>query len=652
MLTLPLLSAPDWAASSQGIAAAVSTVIALASLVRLLLQRREARLLREEGRRLRDESRTSARQREEERARTAREQLQAQQSFELRLEEERATAARELLAAQQAFQLDIEQARQQRAEAQEAARLDRERADRITREAEARRAKRLERARLVAASWGNDVPSRGDVTDEFGALIHNGTDSVVRYAHVTVEHRGAPRWVAKQGWGVLSPGSSTKWAARKVYRVAHGDLPVDEPGPEIWERPSAYDVEVTFVDNEGFWLNGRTGVRELPSNLVLWSEATRAAALRRHIEDGFSPDYGVRVSYVEFATIEDLQVGFDALGADPDASPRERVPDVLVGPHDWLGRVVHQEGVQRVWLTESQRQSFHPKALAALTRQGRLMGIPYAFDSVALIRNRQLTGHGPGPATMAELFGDGEALVASGVAEYPLALQVGDSGDPYHLWPLFSSVGGTFFGLRADGRFDPPETWRPGFRRAFEEIAALGAGGRGVLRPEVGRPEALAMFLAGRAPYLVCSSRALTSIIAAEMDVDVAPVPPLGDLPAVPMVSVYGFFIHAHGENRRIAEDLVTHYLARTDTGERLVEIQPRPPVQLDAIRRVAANDELVAPYITQCENGLVMPAYPRMRELWDVLGRAQRAVIGGADPAPVAERAADEGWELLRDVR
>jgi arabinogalactan oligomer/maltooligosaccharide transport system substrate-binding protein len=289
-------------------------------------------------------------------------------------------------------------------------------------------------------------------------------------------------------------------------------------------------------------------------------------------------------------------------------------------------------------------------ALAALRRGKSLYGIPYVFDSVALIRNLALTGDDPLPATFAAVLDSGEALLDEGVVEQSLALQVGAGGDPYHLWPLFSSVGGTLFGLRDDGGFDEPAVWCAAFVEAMVRLSELGESGRGALRVAIGRDRALPMFISGRTPYLVCSSRALASI-PADMAVEVAAVPPLGDLPARSLVSAYGFFISRNGANKRIAQDLVSHFLARTETGERLVEIQPRPPVQSDAMRRVERDDPRVAPYIEQCRTGILMPNHPRMAEVWSSLGRAQRDVISGADPVDAGQRVADVGWRILNDI-
>jgi arabinogalactan oligomer/maltooligosaccharide transport system substrate-binding protein len=233
------------------------------------------------------------------------------------------------------------------------------------------------------------------------------------------------------------------------------------------------------------------------------------------------------------------------------------------------------------------------------------------------------------------------------------------------MWPIFASCGGSFFGLRKDGgSFQPVDEWRPPFIRAFSRLAELGQGpmGRALLRPDLGRDAAAEIFLSGKAPFLAASSRVLWDLKEAARArdedpfdvIDVAAVPPLGEHAATPMVTVYGAFICRTGANKRVAEDFVTTFLARTTTGERLNRVTPRPPVQLQAMANVKDSDPWVRPYIELCEDGLLMPTFPEMDRLWAVLGAAQFQVLspGGDNPTKVAADAADQGWELIRQYQ
>lgn len=343
---------------------------------------------------------------------------------------------------------------------------------------------------------------------------------------------------------------------------------------------------------------------------------------------------------------------------------------MVAGPHDWIGRVVQEGSVLEPPFSRAGLARISPVAVEALTSREQLYAIPYVFDSVAMIRNNALAGGGPMPATFDEAVRAGDAAIrAQGIEDGAgVALQVGppdaagNAGDPYHMWPLFSSCGGTFFGLRrtppeAGGadRFEDISAWRENFVNAFVRLSELGIGpgGSGALNPDLGRAEALPLFLEGRAPFLVCSSRALASIKDRRMDVSVAAVPPLGDRQAVSMVSVYGFYIYRDAPNIPAARDLVTSYLSQPDAGDDLNKLQQLVPVQEEAMGTVAARDATLRPYIGQCHDGQVMPSWPEMRAAWQLLGHTEYKVLAGeGDPHAVAGEAADAGWELLREAR
>lgn len=362
-----------------------------------------------------------------------------------------------------------------------------------------------------------------------------------------------------------------------------------------------------------------------------------------------------------FERTEALEDAFTELAEKGDPPDGYEIPDIVVGPHDWIGRVARDECVIEPPISRTWTQRIAPAALDALSRHDRLYAIPYVFDSVALIRNDALAGTGPMPSTLAEVVEAGtEALRTKNITDgLPLALQVGtpdshgNAGDPYHMWPLFSSLGGSFFGYQDGNRFDDITDWREPFVEAFTRLAEFGSGRNGALRAALGRAEALELFLTGRAPFFLCSSRGLASVRARRMKVTVAAVPPAGQHAARSMVSAYGFYIYEGGLNTPAARDLVTSYITQPKAGLDLNRIQPLVPVQKEAMSRVAERDSGLAPYVDQCRQGLVMPSWPEMREAWKLIGRTEYQVLAGdGDPRELAEKAAAEGWDLLRDAR
>lgn len=526
-------------------------------------------------------------------------------------------------------------------------------------------------ARRVLAVWGPIGP-----TGACGVKVINSSDTNFR-GLVTVTCSAPSGSVARVNSVPFEPNSSWTSDSTMIHEIIDHDPAHSQRGGR--PRPANHDgeihpVQVTYSDGRRYWLQ-REGTVERLDRLVIWAERTRADTIGSYLgrRSPFLRQTSVRVKVVRFSRTEHLEHAVRQLAAEGGTEDGTDLPDIVVGPHDWIGGVADSRWVEPLPLNQQDQARFHPASVAALHDDGRLVAVPYVFDTVALIRNNRLAGRGPMPSTLPEVIASGQQAVAGRrvTAGSALAMQVGqpnshgEAGDPYHMWPLFSSAGGSFFGLRrptaseaapgAPDSFDDLQTWRGDFIEAFAQLAALGCGpgARGVLDPRTGRTEAIDAFLDQRAPYLICSSRALKRINQKGMDVTVAPVPPLGPHPAVPMVSVYGFFIYRCAPNMPAARDVLTQYLASTEAGVDLQRFQPLVPVQRAAMGRVGDADRRLAPYVEQSRHGLIMPSYPEMRQAWNLLGLAEyRILAGDGDPRTIAGSTADAGWELLSAAR
>lgn len=503
----------------------------------------------------------------------------------------------------------------------------------------------------------------GPDAGQTGALAYNESKASFEEVVLTVTCGLRGREI-RRDVGLLRGGQDYLWAGALVHDALaskrSGRPVVVEAGDRHDTRP--HGVQATFRNGKGFWYRDEEQAGRVDS-LVIWAEKTRAATLKRYFgrRSPFRSAYPVSVKVLAFERTEALEHAFTQLAETSDPPPGFEIPDIVVGPHDWIGRVAREESVVEPPISRSWTQRIAPAALDALSRNDRLFAIPYVFDSVALIRNDTLAGTGPMPRTLAEAVEAGtEAMRAKAITDgVPLALQVGapdahgNAGDPYHMWPLFSSLGGSFFGYQDGDRFDDITGWREPFVEAFTRLAELGTARNGALRASLGRAEALELFLSGRAPFFICSSRGLASIRARRMPVTVAAVPPAGGHAARSMVSAYGFYIYEGGLNVPAARDLVTSYIAKPKAGLDLNRIQPLVPVQTDAMSLIAERDSALAPYVEGCRQGLVMPSWPEMREAWNLIGRTEyRVLAGDGDPRELAEEAAVKGWELLREAR
>ncbi|MEV6521678.1 extracellular solute-binding protein [Longispora sp. NPDC051575] len=493
-----------------------------------------------------------------------------------------------------------------------------------------------DQARDVHAWW--ERSPRPHEADRAEAVVDNDSRSPVFHANITVSSvRGG--WRQKYDWPTVPPKSRVRFSVPAEAEAQAG------AGAPTELRSGDHEVRLLFKDAQNrFWLREEGHLERLNPELLLWAEPRRAEMIRRQLERDFTGLYGITVRYGTGGARTGYQETVtELLDRFERAARGGTCPDVLLGPHDWVGRLAGRGLIEPLTLSERQRAAFSPDALAAMTYQGQLYGVPSTLDTVALIRNTDLAPEAP--ATVEELVAHGRALRADRADFRILALQVGEEGDAYHAWPLLSSAGLDLFGRHGDGSWDPGVVL-PGAPEALAALRGLGDKGEQVLRQDVGDDTAMRLFLDRRTAFLVSASRALVDIAAVNdtlpaggrLPFAVSPVPGFaGGRPGVPMVSAYGFYVHSAAPNKALARDLVGDYLARLDVAESIAGLQSRPSA-LMAAQDLAGLGEPVLAYTRECGRGDLMPSYPYMKEVWSALGEAERRVIGGADPARTAQ--------------
>jgi arabinogalactan oligomer/maltooligosaccharide transport system substrate-binding protein len=358
--------------------------------------------------------------------------------------------------------------------------------------------------------------------------------------------------------------------------------------------------------------------------LTIWADDQRAAALKPFAAK-FGQENGVTVTVQ--AISKDLQTNFVT------ASQSGKGPDIVVGAHDWIGNLVQNGAIDPVQLSDSQKAAFSPVSLDAVSFNGQLYGVPYAVENIALIRNTALAP--TAPATMEELVAQGQALKAAGKVTNILSLQSGQTGDAYHIYPLFSSGGGYLFGKEANGQWKPSDVGvnSAGSVAAFTKIRALGEKGSGALTRSVSADNAIPAFTSKKTAFLVSGPWAIADIKKAGIAYDITPVPAFaGGQPASPFVGVQAFFVASKGKNKALANEFAANYVSTPDLQLALYQANPRPPALLAALDQVKAADPDIQKWADASKAGTPMPNIPQMAAIWDPFGKAEAAIIGGAD--------------------
>lgn len=183
-------------------------------------------------------------------------------------------------------------------------------------------------------------------------------------------------------------------------------------------------------------------VSAAPSPITVWTDAVHAPAITTLLANGFR---GTPVVVVT----KDLTAIRDELATVPP----ESAPDVIWADATWTGQLAAAGSIVAVPLTTKVTASFRASALSAFAVGATGYGVPVQVSNLALITNASLVPNQP--STFASLSSTALALKSSGTAKVPFAVGQGGDSDGYAMYPLFSGLGGYFFGRDAEGVLDP-----------------------------------------------------------------------------------------------------------------------------------------------------------------------------------------------------
>ncbi|WHP17421.1 extracellular solute-binding protein [Cellulomonas sp. ES6] len=353
---------------------------------------------------------------------------------------------------------------------------------------------------------------------------------------------------------------------------------------------------------------------ESAGTLTVWVDDTRSGPVKE-VAQTFEADTGVTVKFVQkdFGDIRDDFIS---------QVPTGQGPDIIVGAHDWLGKLV-QNGVVAPIELGDKAGDFLDVAIDAMSYEGTLYGLPYSVENIGLVRNNALVSE-PTPDTFDALV---EQAKAVGTEHSVLIQQDETTGDPYHLYPLQTSFGAPVFATDDSGAYDGSQLAMDTEQgRAFAAyVGKLGA--EGVLKTTVSGDIAKEAFLAGQAPYMITGPWNVGDFVDAGMDVSIEPIPSAGGQESQPFVGVQGFFISAKSENALLANEFVVNYLGTQDVQLALYEAGGRAPALSAAVDTIA-DDPVVAGFAEVGKNGVPMPSIPAMDSVWSDWGATQVAIV------------------------
>ena len=349
------------------------------------------------------------------------------------------------------------------------------------------------------------------------------------------------------------------------------------------------------------------------ATLTIWADDTRFTQVETISQD-FTAKTGVKVDVVQKSE-SDMDQEFTT------QVPTGNGPDLIVMAHDKLGALVSNGVVAPVDLGEAKSQ-FADVAVKGVTYNGQTYGVPYAIESVALVRNNALTKDEP------KTYDD---MIASGKTagkQYPFVIQMGTEGDPYHFYGFQTSFGAPVFNTNADGEYT-------------SELAMGGSGGTdfanwlkaqgdaGIIAPSITADIAKQAFLDGQAPYTVTGPWNVAAFREAGMDVSVLPIPSAGSQAAQPFVGVQMFYQSAKSANPVAAKQFF-NYLATPKAQEEMQKLGGRASAMPEVA--AASDDQDIKDFSKVAEGGALAPAIPAMGTVWNFWGQTEADIVTGKD--------------------
>ena len=367
------------------------------------------------------------------------------------------------------------------------------------------------------------------------------------------------------------------------------------------------------------------------NKIVIWTDKDRATAVQYLFPNGYK---GIPVEVV-VKNFEDIRASVSQVTADA-------APDVVFGANDWVGELAANGKIVKLNLADRAKLALDTGAVSAFNYRGGQYGVPVATENIALITNASLIP--TQPKTFDELSKMALAVKKSGKATVALDIQQGAGGDAYHMYPLFSGLGGYIFGKTASGAYNTNDIGV--FNKTFAANAKMidEWNRTGLISSKVDADIAKSTFLAGKSPFWITGPWNLSDIKdPAKSKVTkyrITAVPPIvaGQRP-VPFIGAQGVmltsFAAGHGVESA-ARSLVSEYMATEKAQYQLSALNDRYPANKAAALRVQ-NPQLKA-FGAAGAGGIPIPNIPQMNSVWGPLGSAWVASTKGPGAIPAAK--------------
>ncbi|AEX85838.1 maltose-binding periplasmic protein [Marinitoga piezophila KA3] len=373
------------------------------------------------------------------------------------------------------------------------------------------------------------------------------------------------------------------------------------------------------------------------NKIVIWCSEKQADFIKTYGEK-FTRDTGILVE-VQQVNFGDIKSKFLT------AAQAGEGPDIIIGAHDWVGELAANGLIDSIPFSAIETDKFAKSGLDAFTVNGKLYGVPYAIEAVALLYNKDYVEEPP--KTIEEL----KELAAEYTTDETLGL-VYDAGNFYFSYGFIAGNGGYVFKWTKENGYDTTDIGlaNEGAVKGAELIKSFFDEGLIPQGANYGTMDS--MFKDGLAAMIINGPWAVKDYINAGIDFGVLPLTELelsdGHY-GKPFVGVQGLMINARSENKALAKEFVINYLATKEGVYQFYLADPRLPARTDVAAIIEEKGgpvpkEIVDGFVKSAAGGEPMPNVPEMGAVWGPMGDALSQIINGqAEPAQALKEAVEK---------
>jgi len=332
--------------------------------------------------------------------------------------------------------------------------------------------------------------------------------------------------------------------------------------------------------------------------------------------------------------------------------PAGKGPDVVAWPHDQIGNSVEQGLLAPIdkYLPDGYaRENFLAKSIEALTYQGENYGLPFGYQNLALVYNKDKISSIPD--TFAQFMEKAKEMTNDNQNQYGFLFQLKKF---YYTASFIHAYGGYVFAKNPDGTYDTSDLGlnNPGTIKGVKVVQKLRE--EGIVPKGTTVNTSNGLFMEGKAASVLAGPWFISDYKQAGINLGVVPLPKLanGKRPR-PFIGVRGYYISQFSKQKQAAADFIKYL---TDAKRSMDHYQSNnilvPNKEVINSEEVK-NDEIISGFLAQAKVGVPMPNIPEMSQVWNPVGNGIQFVLSGQvgpeQAMVIAEQMITEGINMMK---